>query len=226
MTFIDRLDLLCKERHISKRKLEREAGLGNGSTAKWKDKNPNQTSLEKISNYFGVSVSYLIGESEFKTEKEAVIDGWNKRIVNDELKDEIRRIEAGVRIPVLGEVPCGIPIEAIELIDAEEWEEIPDRLARTGTFFGLIAKGDSMSPRIQAGDVLIVRQQSDAESGDVVIAKINGEEATCKRLLKQEGGIVLQPFNPAHSPMYFSNAEILKKPVRIIGKVVENRQKF
>lgn len=173
-----------------------------------------------------MTVSYLIGESDFRTEEEAVIDGWNKRFVNDKLKDEIRRIDSGIRIPVLGEVPCGIPIEAIELIDAEEWEEISEKLARTGTFYGLIAKGDSMSPRIQEGDVLIVRQQSDAESGDVVIAKVDGEEATCKRLLKQDGGIVLQPFNPAHSPMYFSNDEIMTKPVKIIGKVVENRQKF
>ena len=197
MTFIDRLELLCKERHISKRKLEREAGLGTASTSKWKKEGsvPNQLSLEKVASYFGVTVSYLIGESDFRTEEEAVIDGWNKRFVDDELKDEIRRIEAGVRIPVLGEVPCGIPIEAIEMIDAEEWEEISARLARTGSFYGLIAKGDSMSPRIQAGDVLIVRQQSDAESGDVVIAKVNGEEATCKRLLKHEDGIVLQPFN-------------------------------
>jgi repressor LexA len=172
-----------------------------------------------------VSTAYLTGDSDFRSEQDAVIAKWTAEQASG-LSDEVRRIEAGIRIPVLGEVPCGVPIEAIEMVDTDDWEEIPEKLARTGTFYGLIAKGDSMSPRIQAGDVLIIKQQSTAESGDVVIAKVNGEEATCKRLVKQEGGIVLQPFNPAYSPMYFSNAEILSKPVLIVGKVIENRQKF
>lgn len=226
MTFMDRLELLCKEKNISKRKLEREAGIGHGSTSKWKDKNPNQASLKKLSEYFGVSASYLIGESDFRTEEEAVIDGWNKRFASDELLDDVKRIESGIRIPVLGSVPCGIPIEAIELVDADDWEEISEKLARTGKFFGLKLKGDSMSPRMLEGDVVIVRKQSDADSGDVVIAKVDGEDATCKKLVKYENGISLVPFNSAYEPMYFSNEEIVSKPVTIIGKVVELRGKF
>ena len=228
MTFLDRLESLCNEKNISKRKLEREAGLGTASTTKWKKEGsvPNQTSLEKLSDYFGVTVSYLIGESEFKTEEEAVIDGWNKRFANDELKDEVKRIETGVRIPVVGTVPCGIPIEAIELVDADDWEEISEQMSRTGRFFGLKVKGDSMTPRILEGDVVIVRQQASAESGDIVIAKVDGEEATCKKLVKHENGISLVPYNSIYEPMYFSNEEILNKPVKIIGKVVELRGKF
>ena len=107
-----------------------------------------------------------------------------------------------------------------------DWEEIPFRLAQTGEFFGLQVKGDSMSPRIQAGDVLIVKQQSDAESGDIVIAQVNGDSACVKKLLKQDDGIVLQSFNPTYAPMYFSNKDIIEKPVQIIGRVIENRQKF
>jgi repressor LexA len=228
MTFLDRLDMLCKEKNISKRKLEREAGLGTASTTKWKKEGsvPNQTSLEKLSEYLGVSVSFLIGESDFRTEQDAVIDGWNKRFGTDSLKDEVKRIENGIKIPVVGTVPCGIPIEAIELVDADDWEEIPEKLARTGKFFGLKVKGDSMSPRILDGDVVIVRQQSVAESGDIVIAKVNGDEATCKKLVKYENGISLVPYNSMYEPMYFSNEDIAEKPVTIIGKVVELRGKF
>ena len=76
------------------------------------------------------------------------------------------------------------------------------------------------------GDVVIVRQQDDAESGDVVIALINGDDAVCKRLRKYKEGIALLSNNPSYEPMYFSNEEIEKKPVRIIGKVVELRGKF
>ena len=128
------------------------------------------------------------------------------------------------RIPVLGRVVARIPIDAIE--EVLDWEEIPESLARTGEFFALQVKGDSMSPRIQEGDVLIVRQQNDADEGDIVIAQINGDTACVKRLLKQEDGIVLQSFNPAYSPMFFSKKAVNEKPVHIIGKVIENRQKF
>lgn len=130
----------------------------------------------------------------------------------------------GVTINVLGRVAAGIPIEAVEnIIDTEE---ITEELAKTGEFFGLQIHGDSMLPSICDGDIVIVRQQNDAESGDIVIATINGDEATCKRLRKYYGGIELISNNPSYKPFEFSNEEIQSKPVRIIGKVVELRRKF
>lgn len=130
----------------------------------------------------------------------------------------------GVKIPVLGTVAAGIPIEAVE--DILDYEEIEPELAATGEFFALQIKGDSMEPRMQSGDVVIVRQQPDVESGDVAVVLINGDEATVKKLLKQSGGIVLQAFNPAYDPMFFSPQDIEEKPVRVIGKVIELRGKF
>lgn len=132
--------------------------------------------------------------------------------------------QSGVIIPVLGRVAAGIPIEAVEnIIDTEE---ISQELARTGEFFGLQIHGDSMEPRMYEGDVVIVRQQDDAENGDIVIALINGSDATCKRLMKYAGGINLISLNSKYDPMTFSNQEIVEKPVKIIGKVVELRGKF
>ncbi|MCM1326928.1 MAG: helix-turn-helix domain-containing protein [Bacteroidales bacterium] len=130
----------------------------------------------------------------------------------------------GITINVLGRVAAGIPIEAIEnIIDTEE---ITIELARTGNFFGLQIHGDSMSPNICDGDVVIVRQQDDAESGDIVIATINGTDATCKRLRKYKDGIELIANNPKYAPLDFSLKEIIEKPIRIIGKVVELRRKL
>jgi repressor LexA len=225
MIDLNRIDEVCHEKKWSRRKLEREAGLSVGSISKWMKVTPSASNLKKVADALGVSTAFLTGDSEYRSEKDAVIAKWTAE-QSAGLQDEVRRIEAGIRIPVLGEVPCGIPIEAIEMVDAYDWEEIPETLARTGTFFGLIVKGDSMSPRIQPNDVLIVRQQPDAESGDVVIAKINGHDACCKKLLKQKSGIVLQSFNPNYEPMYFSTEDIQKTPITIIGKVIENRQKF
>lgn len=130
----------------------------------------------------------------------------------------------GYIINVLGHVAAGIPIDAIE--DIVDTEEISEKLGKTGTFFGLVIKGDSMTPGICDGDTVIVRQQDDAESGDIVIATVNGDEATCKRLRKYREGIELISNNPIYKPFEFTNEEIQTKPVKIIGKVVELRRKF
>lgn len=132
--------------------------------------------------------------------------------------------EHGVKIPVLGYVRAGIPVEAVEEI--LDYEEIPESMAKRGDFFGLKIKGDSMEPRICEGDVVIVRQQPDAESGEIAVVLVNGDEATVKRLVKQESGIMLQAFNPAYPPLFFSKKDIEEKPVSIVGKVVELRGKF
>lgn len=129
-----------------------------------------------------------------------------------------------VTIKVLGRVAAGIPIEAVE--DVIDTEEITEELARTGNYFGLLIHGDSMEPDIRNGDVVIVRQQDDAESGEIVIALINGDDACCKRLVKYAGGIGLISLNTKYSPMMFSETDIADKPVHIIGKVVELRRKF
>ena len=128
------------------------------------------------------------------------------------------------RIPVLGRVAAGVPISMItEVID---FEEISDKLASLGDIFALAIRGDSMEPRICNGDVVIVRQQSDADSGDIVIATVNGDDATCKRLRKYRDGIELVPLNPAYPTMFFSNEDIIDKPVVILGKVIELRGKL
>lgn len=133
-------------------------------------------------------------------------------------------IKGTKEIPVLGRVAAGIPINAItEIIDTEE---ISEDLAKTGDFFALKIKGDSMEPRIVDGDVVIVKQQEDAENGDTVIALVNGDDAVCKRLRKYRDGLELISNNPSYAPMFFDKETIETKPVRIIGKVVELRGKF
>ena len=130
----------------------------------------------------------------------------------------------GLKIPVLGTVAAGIPISAVE--DILDYEEVPQSWESQGEFFGLRIKGDSMEPRMESGDVVIVRQQSDANSGDTVIVLVNGDDATCKRLQKTDNGIMLVSTNPKYPPMFYSTEDIQTKPVVILGKVVELRQKY
>lgn len=145
--------------------------------------------------------------------------------LDDTLSVEHLPLRKGYTINVLGRVAAGLPIEAIEnIIDTEE---ISEEMARTGEYFGLQIHGDSMEPRMYEGDIVIVRKQNDAESGDIVIAMVNGNDAVCKRLQKYAGYISLISLNSAkYEPMIYSSEDIEKKPVKIIGKVVELRSKF
>lgn len=131
------------------------------------------------------------------------------------------KVEKTHRIPVLGRVAAGIPIDAIEnVIDYEEVGYDAD------DYFALQIHGNSMEPRMYEGDVVIVRRQEDAENGDIVIITVNGDDATCKRLMKYPGGIALVSLNPIFQPMMFTKEDAEQKPIRVLGKVVEIRGKM
>lgn len=131
----------------------------------------------------------------------------------------------GIRIPVLGRVVAGIPIEAVEEI--LDYEEITPELAATGEFFALQIKGDSMEPTLRDGDVVIVKKQPTVDSGDIAIVLVNGNDATVKEIKESPAGITLIGHNAAiYTPQFYSNKEIQNLPVQIIGKVVEMRRKF
>lgn len=124
-----------------------------------------------------------------------------------------------IRIPVLGRVAAGVPIEQIE--DIEDYEEMRIPVGSDKDYFALRIRGDSMQPKIWDGSVVIAERQEDAETGDIVIASINGEDAVCKQLKHFSGGIMLVSLNPAYEPLIFEEGDEI--PVRIIGKVIEVR---
>ena len=131
----------------------------------------------------------------------------------------------GVKIPVLGSVAAGVPITAVS--DIEDYEEITQEMARQGEFFALKIKGDSMSPLIRDGNIVIVRKQAYIDTGDVAVVLVNGDEATVKEIKKTKEGITLIGWNPSvYTPKFYSKEEIEKLPVDIVGKVVESRAKF
>ena len=132
--------------------------------------------------------------------------------------------QSGIKIPVFSHVAAGVPISAIE--DIVDYEEITEELAASGEYFGIIVKGDSMEPRMTTGDVVIVRSQQTAETGDIAIVMIENENATCKKIKMTPEGIMLISLNPSYEPMVYSNKEIEQLPVKIIGKVIELRAKF
>lgn len=126
---------------------------------------------------------------------------------------------------VYGKIPAGIPMEMIE--DIIDTEEIPSSwLNGNKEYFGLKVNGTSMMPKYQNNDTIICLKCEDCESGDDCVVAVNGNDATFKKVIKNENGIILQPLNPEFAPLVYTNEDIKKLPVRILGKVVELRRKI
>ena len=200
--FAENLQRLMDERGKSRNDLSFETGIKYATICEWlnKRKYPRIDKVQLLADHFGVSKTDLI----------------EKRSTVSPVKSH--------RIPVLGSVPAGIPLEAIE--DIVDYEDIPESMSRNGEFFGLRVNGESMVPVFNDGDTVIIQKQDSADTGDYVVAMINGGEATLKKLKRFDEGIILIPNNPEFFPVTYTNDQILSLPVRIIGKVVELRRKF
>lgn len=164
---------------------------------------PRIDKIEMMADYFHIEKSDLIEDKTDKPSSPA----------------------KGIRIPVLGRVAAGTPIEAIT--DIEDWEEIPQSMAKTGEYFALKIAGKSMEPRMMDGDVVIVRRQSDVDSGDIAVVLVNGNDATVKQVSKSDAGLTLIGWNPSvYTPKTYNKKECQELPVTILGKVVEIRGKL
>ena len=203
--FSKNLKKYMNEYNINNRELSNIVGVSESTVGKWllKKTIPRMGIIEKLANYFNIEKSDLLEEKEENSPQQSV----------------------GIRIPVLGRVAAGIPLEAIQNID--DWEEISPQMAKSGDFFALKINGESMHPEIKNGDTVIVKKQSDIDSGDIAIVLINGNDATCKQVQKQQTGITLIGYNVGvYSPTFYTNKEIEDLPIVILGKVVEVRRKL
>lgn len=125
-----------------------------------------------------------------------------------------------VPVPTLGEVAGGPPIDALEDTYAEF--SISKALSQRGTFATFRIKGDSMSPKINDGDVVLVQYGADVSSGDVAICYMFDYQVTCKKVFFLEGGkLRLQAYNEeVFSTKTFTKAELEEMNFQILGKVV------
>lgn len=202
--FAQRLKELRKQRGLTQKKLAELVHVDCSAVTKWETgiAKPDFEKQPLLAKILGTTTDYLFG-----------------------LDDNPSPKRKGVRIPVLGKVAAGIPLEAIEEI--LDYEEIEPELAATGEFFALQIGGDSMEPKLSKGDVVIVRKQEDVNSGDIAIVLVNGNDATCKKVIKHEnGGVTLISYNPKYTPMFYTADEVSSIPIRIIGKAIELRAKL
>lgn len=127
-----------------------------------------------------------------------------------------------VKIPVLGKIPAGMPFEAIEEEYTVDYEEIPREWMKGGKeYFALKIDGDSMEPNFKDKDTVVFLKSPTCESGQYCCVKVNGYDATFKKVQIQENGILLSPLNENNSTGYkatfYTKEQIEKLPVEIIG---------
>lgn len=207
-----RLKECREENHYTLEEIGNKIGVHKSTILRWENgetgkiKNPI---LKELATLYNVNIVWLMGY-------EAPKFLYNNTTKSDKPKS--------VKVPVLGYVRAGIPLEAIEEI--LDYEEIPAEWTNDGSeYFGLTVKGDSMFPYIIETDVIIFKKQNNCENGQIAVALVNGDEATIKIVKNSEDGITLVPFNPMYPKIFYSNYDIQNKPVVIVGVLKELRRK-
>lgn len=161
---------------------------------------PSLEILVKLSEIFNCSIDYILCKTDIKN---AVINV--------------------ARIPILGTVKAGYDWLAEE--NVVDYITLKENLPNINEYYALKITGDSMLPLLSEGDIVIVHDQDDVESGQTAVVLINGEEATVKKLIKTNEGIELHAMNPYYPVKKFTFEEMKSIPVKIIGRVKEAKIK-
>lgn len=163
---------------------------------------PRIDKIQKLADYFSINKSDLV-------------ESKDNIILNDDV----------VQIPLLGRIVAGYPEEMFS--DVIDYIGVPsDMIKGNKELFALKTKGDSMQPNFIENDILIFEKSNNCESGQYCAVSVNGDEATFKKVIKNENGIMLQPLNPNYESKFYTNKEIKNLPVTIIGVLKQTRRNF
>jgi len=186
-----RIKAVIREKKISQNEIARRMGITSAGLSQMLSGNLTEESMIKIAKALGCSLWDFMGPPDAPA-------GW-------------------VAVPVIGRVPAGVPLEAIEEYDGEIL--VPGSEVIGKNVIAIRVRGKSMEPSLRDGDAILVRTDVEPKNGDTVVMRVNLDgEVTCKRFFRREGTIVLQPENPAFEPMVIGVAN--PGEVHIIGKVI------
>ncbi len=210
--FSKNLKFLRENKGISKNKLGEMVGVNQTTIGRWENNEitPSIDNVEEVAKVLNVPLpDILIQDLSF--------DNATPVDISSDI----------IQIPVYGTIKAGIPIEAQE--DIIEYVDIPKSWTKGGKkFYGLKISGDSMFPKYDENDIVIFEQNEDREmyNGKDCAVMINGTESTFKKLLVNEQGIVLQPYNAAYDIMMFSREQVENLPIRVVGIAREKRTRI
>lgn len=209
-TFQKRLEKALNIRNMKPVELHEKTGISESLLSKYLSGNAiaRQRKIALISETLNINPVWLMG-----------YDVPMEEMKMDKLGNPI------TEVPLLGAVKAGYDYMA-----QENWEgmiEVDKNIVKDGSdYFALKIKGDSMSPVLIENDIVVIKKQEDFENGDLVVALINGDEATIKKGRKSDNSILLQPLNTAYEPLIFTYDEMKTIPVTIIGVVKQLKREF
>ena len=208
--FSSNLKFLREKKGLSQNKLAEKVGVNQTTIARWETEEikPSIDNVEQIANALNIGLPELL-ISDLRFDNADVVDIPSNTI----------------KIPVLGVIKAGIPIEAQQ--DIIDYVEIPKDWTRGGKeYYGLKISGDSMYPKYDNDDIVIFLKTNEVISGKDCAVMVNGFDATFKKVLFQNDSIILQPYNSNYQVQMFNKEQIEQLPVKIIGIAKEKRTKL
>lgn len=202
-----RLKKALKIRGMSQAELSRKTNINEANISHYLrgTYEAKQDKVFLLSKALNVSPSWLIG-------LDVPMEKTNTEIVHYNKEDL-------VKMPVIGTIPAGTPIEAIQYIDEDDYLYIPKERLRGGkeNYFLLRLKGNSMNPKYLDGDVILFNINPTPDSGSEVAVMVNGDDATFKQIFITENGITLHPYNLLYHDAHYSPEEVKDLPLRVLG---------
>jgi repressor LexA len=205
MNFTERLKNLRTEKKLSQLDMGNLLGISQVGISHYESGNrqPDLDTLNRISDFFNVSIDYLLGKTDIR---------------NLDLPKGAYVAENTKRLPVLGVVRAGEPLFAEQNIIG--YANIDVNLIPSGECFYLKVVGDSMNlSHIVEGQLIMIRSQEEVENGEIALILVNGEDATIKKFYKTDNMVTLMPHssNPTYQPRMI---DLKSTSVKVIGKVV------
>lgn len=215
LSYLDKIDEYCAQHKISQTRFERDAGISKGLISKWRSgkNNPRMDSLQKAADHIGITFDDLMREDAADyTRHKPVPDSWQDG------PDIVR--DASIKyVPVyryLRPDTEDLDPDTVEM----HYAVMPDNIQSPEECFGYAISDSGMAPDIQRGDTIIVRRDSDPDTGDIVLVSTPGQETICRKLIRKDGWIILQPFNSHFDAVLYRQEELDLLPVFFRGKVV------
>lgn len=201
--FKDRLEQALNIRNMKPSELSKQTGIGEGAISQYRKGayKASQRNLEKISKTLNFSIPWLMG-----------ITDEQSHLIQSAIPPGLSPMPKTSRVPRIGRIACGQPITAEENI--EDYDEV---LSSWHADFTLVCVGDSMRPKIEDGDVVAIKRQSEVENGQIAAVRIEGE-ATLKQVFYRDGYLELRPLNSEYESFIFIGEKMGN--VNIEGKAV------
>ena len=171
-------------------------------------------SVREIAEALGKSAQAIQQHIEILRAKGYLQHQPSKSRANVPVQSQIFTLDQINEVPLLGQIQAGLPVHAEENLEGSL--PLPRVWAKDDKVFVLRVKGDSMKDaHILSGDLALVRQQVNAENGEIVVARVHQSEATLKRFYQKANQVTLKPENPRYDPIEVSSDE-----VEVVGKVI------